>query len=372
MSDTTHVSHETWLRRATAWIISAVIHAIIVVILASLVLAVVQRPPLEAVVHFEPVGRPDDPSANSSGGSAPRIETTSNTSSSPSIAPLPSPSVDAAIGSTPAPDQSVVPTDATATDPALALLSEITTELSAQHAGRGDNPLIDGVSEGFKQMVGGIRGKGLDVVFVIDATNSMQGVITQAKERANDIIGVITGVLTKDGKPPHNIRFGVVAYKDYGDEYGIAAAKAIALTNDFDDVREFIDQIIVGGGGDTPEPIHEALKAATSKPMGWTRETRSIIVLIGDSPVHPGGRRDAVNQASGFAKRYRGVVNVIDVGTGHEAVLQDFADIAAAGKGSASLLASEDVFWEDLIISVFGKRFERDIRIIVERYAKYR
>jgi VWA domain-containing protein len=365
-------THDSWGRRAAAWIISAVIHALIVVVLASLVLVVVQQPPLEAVVRFEPVGRPDDPSAASSGGSAPRVETTSNTSSSPSVAPLPAPSVDAAIGSTPAPDQSVVPTDSTVTDPALALLAELTEELSAEHSGRGDNPLIDGVSEGFQQMVGGIRGRGLDVVFVIDATNSMEGVIAQAKERANDIIGVITGVLAKDGKPPHNIRFGVVAYKDYGDEYGIAAAKAIALTNDFDAVRDFIDQIIVGGGGDIPEPIHDALKAATSKKMGWTRKARSIIVLIGDSPVHPGGRRDAVNQSRGFVNKYLGVVNVIDVGTGHESVLQDFADIAMAGNGTASLLASEEAFWEDLVVSVFGKRFEQDVRIIVERYAKYR
>ncbi len=365
-------AQESWGRRAAAWIISTVIHALIVVLLASLVLAVVRQPPLEAVVRFEPVGRHDDPSADTSGGSAPRFETTSNTSSSPSVTPLPAPSVDAALGSTPAPDQSVVPTDSKVTDPALALLTELTEELAAEHTGQGDNPLIDGASEGFQQMVGGIRGKGLDVVFVIDATNSMEGVIAQAKERANDIIGVITGVLAKDGKPPHNIRFGVVAYKDYGDEYGIAAAKAIALTNDFDAVRDFIDQIIVGGGGDTPEPINEALKAAASRQMGWTRKARSIIVLIGDSPVHPGGRRDAVNQARGFVRSYLGTVNVIDVGTGHEAVLQDFDDIAAAGQGTASLLASEDVFWEDLVVSVFGKRFERDVRLIVERYAKYR
>ena len=363
---------ESLARRAAAWIISAVIHALIVVLLASLVLVVVQQPPLEAVVRFEPVGRPDDPNADSSGGSAPRAETVSNTASSPSVAPLPAPSVDTSLGSTPAPDQSVVPTDATATDPALALLTELTNELSAEHTGRGDNPLIDGASEGFQKMVGGIRGKGLDVVFVIDATNSMDGVIAQAKERANDIIGVITGVLAKDGKPPHNIRFGVVAYKDYGDEYGVAAAKAIALTNDFDAVRHFIDQIIVGGGGDTPEPIHEALKAATSKPMGWTRKGMSIIVLIGDSPVHPGGRRDALNQARGFVNKYLGTVNVIDVGTGHQSVLQDFADIAKAGNGTASRLASEDAFWEDLIVSVFGQRFEQDVRLIVERYAKYR
>jgi Mg-chelatase subunit ChlD len=361
-----------WGRRATAWIISSVIHALIVILLASLVLAVAQTPPLEALVSFEPVGRPDDPSADSSGGSAPRVETTSQSDSSPSVAPMPAPSVDATLGATPAPDQSVVPIDPAVSDPALALMAELTEELDAQHTGRGDNPLIDGSSEGFQQMLGGIRGRGLDVVFVIDATNSMQGIMNQAKERIHDVIGVITGVLSKEGKPPRNVRFGVVAYKDYGDEYGLEAAKAIALTSDFESVRAFIDRVTVGGGGDDPEPIHVALKIATGKKMGWNRRAKSIIVLIGDSPVHPGGRDDALTGARLFKKQFEGTVNVIDVGADREVVLADLQDIAKAGNGTASLLANEEAFWEDQVVSVFGKRFERDVRMIVERYANYR
>ncbi len=365
-------SADSWGQRAKAWGISAVLHALIVALLASLVLAVAQPRPLEALITFEPVGRPNDASADSSGGSAPRVEATGETSSSPSVAPMPAPSVDSSLGSTPAPDQSVVPTDPSMSDPALALLAELTDALSAEHTGRGDNPLIDGSSEGFQQRVGGIRGRGLDVVFVIDATNSMAGIIGQAKERVNDVIGVITGVLAKDGKPPTNVRFGVVAYKDYGDEYGIAAARALALTHEFQSVREFIDRISAGGGGDIPEPIHEALKIATGKKMGWKRSATSIIVLIGDSPVHPGGRKDAIAQARRFKKRFAGTVNVIDVGTDHKVVLGDFQDIADAGGGTASLLTSEQAFWESLIVSVFGKRFEQDVQTIVERYADYR
>ncbi len=366
-----HVT-DSWGQRAKAWGISAVVHALIVLLLASLVLAVAQPPPIEAVVSFEPVGRPDDPSTSSSGGSAPRVEATSDSAASPSTAPMPAPSVDASLGSTPAPDQSVLPTDPAMSDPALALLVELTEQLSAEHTGRGDNPLIDGSSEGFQQMVGGIRGRGLDVVFVIDATNSMSGIIGQAKERVHDVIGVITGVLSKDGLPPRNVRFGVVAYKDYGDEYGIAAAKALALTHEFESVREFIDRITASGGGDIPEPIHEALKIATERKMGWKRSATSIIVLIGDSPVHPGGRNEAIAEARGFRKRFAGTVNVIDVGTDRKVVLGDFQEIAEAGGGTASLLASEKAFWENLIVSVFGKRFERDVQTIVERYADYR
>lgn len=361
-----------WVQRVSAWVISAVIHGLIVVLLASLVLAAAREPVIEAVVRLEPVGRPDDPSAGSAGGSAPRAQTTGATTSSPQVAPLPAPPVDADIGSSPSPKQAVVPTDPTATDPALELLSELTLAASAQHTGRGDNPLIDGSSEGFQRMIGGIRGRGLDVVFVIDATGSMGGIMDQAKQRMHDIIGVITGVLAKDGKPPRNVRFGVVAFKDYGDDYGLNATRGLALTHDYQAVRDFIDRVAVGGGGDEPEPIHEALAAATGRKMGWRRSARNIIVLIGDAPVHPGGRAQAVREARSFARRYAGTVNAIDVNTERNQVLGDFTDIARAAGGNATLLGSEEAFWEDLVVSVFGKRFERDVRAIVERYADYR
>lgn len=358
--------------RVSAWVVSLVIHGLLLVLLATLVLSAAHEPVIEAVVHLEPVGRPDDPDAQSAGGSAPRVEKTSATSSSPSVAPLPAPALDAATGSTPAPDESVSQTDPNATDPALALLTELTEAVSAQHAGRGDNPLVDGTSEGFQQMLGGIRGRGLDVVFVIDATDSMHDIMRQSKERMHDVIGVITGVLASGGRPPRNVRFGVVAFKDYGDDYGLNAAKALPLTNDYPAVREFIDGLQTGGGGDDPEPIHEALAVAIDREMGWRRQAKSLIVLIGDAPVHPSGRRDAVEAARRFVGQYAGTLSVIDVGTDRDGVLSDFNAIARAGGGSATMLAGEDVFWEDLVITVFGRRFERDVRTIVERYAKTR
>lgn len=361
-----------WGERVSAWAVSLVVHGLLLALLAMLVLSAAPEPAIEAVVHLEPVGRPDDPNAQSAGGSAPRVEQTSATSSSPAVAPLPAPALDAATGSTPAPDDSLSKTDPDATDPALALLSELTEALSAQHTGRGDNPLVDGTSEGFQQMLGGIRGRGLDVVFVIDATESMRDIMQQSKERMNDVIGVITGVLASEGKPPRNIRFGVVAFKDYGDEYGLSAAKALKLTNDFPAVRDFIDHIQTGGGGDGPEPIHEALAIAIDKEMGWRPKAASIIVLIGDAPVHPSGLRDAVEAGKRFVSRYSGTLSVIDVGTDRAGVLGDFDAIALAGGGTATLLGSEDEFWEDMVITVFGRRFERDVKTIVERYAKNR
>lgn len=358
--------------RFSAWAVSLIVHGLLLVLLTMVVLSAAREPVIEAVVQLEPVGRPDDPDAQSAGGSAPRVEKTSATATSPAVAPLPAPALDAAAGSSPAPEESLSKTDPDVTDPALALLTELTEAVSAQHTGRGDNPLVDGTSEGFQQMLGGIRGRGLDVVFVIDATESMRDIMRQSKERMNDVIGVITGVLASDGNPPRNIRFGVVAFKDYGDEYGLSAAKALKLTNDFPAVRDFIDHIQTGGGGDEPEPIHEALAIAISSEMGWRRQAASIIVLIGDAPVHPSGLRDAVEAGKRFVGRYNGTLSVIDVGTERAGVLGDFDVIAKAGGGTATLLGDGDEFWEDLVITVFGRRFERDVKTIVERYAKTR
>lgn len=358
--------------RMSAWAVSLILHGLLLALLAMIVLSAAREPVVEAVVHLEPVGLPDDPNAQSAGGSAPRIEKTSATASSPAVAPLPAPSLDAAAGSTPAPDDSLTRTDPDVTDPALALLTELTDAASAQFSGRGDNPLADGTSPGFQQELGGIRGRGLDVVFVIDATESMRDIMQQSKERMNDVIGVITGVLASDGQPPRNIRFGVVAFKDYGDEYGLSAAKALKLTNDFPAVRDFIDHIQTGGGGDDPEPIHEALAIAIDKQMGWRRGAKNIIVLIGDAPVHPSGLRDAVQAGKLFGSRYDGTLSVIDVGTNRAGVLGDFDAIAKAGGGTATLLGQGDEFWQDLVITVFGRRFERDVKTIVERYAKTR
>ncbi len=367
MSDTAKSHHG---QQVGSWIVSFVVHGLIMLLLGFFVLAAVQEPVIEAVVQLEPVGRLDDPASESAGGSAPNAQNTSQTTSSPTTAPLPAPDLASTVGAQPTPESFAELSDPSATDPALALLSELRTEMSAQHSGQGDNPLIDGTSPGFQEMIGGIQGRGLDVVFVIDATESMAGIMQQAKERMHDVIGVITGVLTKDGQPPRNIRFGVVAFKDYGDDYGLDAVKVLTLTNDFVEVRTFIDELHTSGGGDEPEPIHEALAVAIDKRMGWRNRAKNIIVLIGDAPVHPGGRSDVGKAARLFVSKYNGTINVIDVATDRNSVLGDFTAIAKEGQGTATLLANQDAFWEDLVVSIFGTRFERDVRTIVERYAK--
>lgn len=230
----------------------------------------------------------------------------------------------------------------------------------------GGSAILRGTSSGFGKYIGDLRGRGLDVVLVIDATESMSPYIGQAKKRLHEIMNVVHGLVPKT-------RIGVVAYKDYGDDFGPKAVKSLPLSDDVGKARAFINDIIASGGGDFPEPINRALAVATNnKTMNWRSGSRKrVIILVGDSSCHSSGRKKALKYARTFAKKYGGTVNVIDVGGENRETLQpDLNAIAKAGQGSAFLLTDRDAFWRHLIVSVFGERFRNDVEIILKRFSE--
>lgn len=255
-------------------------------------------------------------------------------------------------------------------------------------AGSGTGP---GTGTGFGPGLGGVldemRTKGLDVVFVIDATNSMESYIEQSKDRLRDIVAVVNGLVSgakvDDGVVGKSgVRFGIVAFKDYGDEYGPETTRALPLTSDVAVLQKMLKSIVAGGGADEPEPHDEALKAATSSKMGWSRQRKSVIVMVTDATSHSLTRALAVNEARGFVKSFAGQINVIDTGgvipregapqpTGpRKSVRADLQVIAQEGGGSAFLLQDDQAFWRHLIVSIFGQRFEQDIQQIIDTYVK--
>src|SRR5882762_3522258 len=66
----------------------------------------------------------------------------------------------------------------------------------------------------------------LEMVFVIDTTGSMGGLIEGAKQR---VWGIVNEVMQSPSHPAVSI--GLVAYRDHGDEY---VTKVLPLTNDLD------------------------------------------------------------------------------------------------------------------------------------------
>src|SRR5437762_10315529 len=84
----------------------------------------------------------------------------------------------------------------------------------------------------------------VEVVFCLDTTGSMGGLIDAAKKKIWTISNQIAG-----GKPTPHVKVGLVAFRDRGDEY---ITKVFDLTDDLDAVYANLMGFRADGGGDEP------------------------------------------------------------------------------------------------------------------------
>jgi Mg-chelatase subunit ChlD len=119
----------------------------------------------------------------------------------------------------------------------------------------------------------------VEVVFCLDTTGSMGGLIQGAKDKIWSICNQIAG-----GKPTPDLKVGLVAYRDKGDAY---VTKVYDLTDDLDAVHGHLRTFQAQGGGDAPESVNQALDDAVNK-VKWSadKKTLRIIFLVGDAPPH--------------------------------------------------------------------------------------
>ena len=119
----------------------------------------------------------------------------------------------------------------------------------------------------------------IEVCFVLDTTSSMTGLIEGAKQKiwaiANQFISA---------KPAPELKFGLVAFRDRGDEYVV---RSTPLTDDIDSIYAKLREFRAEGGGDLPESVNEGLDAAVRE-MSWSTDggVLKIIFLVGDAPPH--------------------------------------------------------------------------------------
>lgn len=119
----------------------------------------------------------------------------------------------------------------------------------------------------------------VDLVFVLDTTGSMGGLLEGAKRKIWSIANEVAR-----GKPTPDIRVGLVAYRDKKDAY---VTQETDLTDDLDGIYKVLKGFTAGGGGDGPEHVNAGLKAAIET-MSWSKEKDAlrIIFLVGDAPPH--------------------------------------------------------------------------------------
>lgn len=174
----------------------------------------------------------------------------------------------------------------------------------------------------------------LEMVFVLDTTGSMGGLLEGAKQR---IWGIINDVMQKQSRP--RVRVGLVAYRDIGDDY---VTKITSITEDLDLVYTNLMDYQAGGGGDEPENVRKALAEGVRK-AGWAQTKKGlaqIVFLVGDAPPQNYNQEPDVLTTTAEAVRKNMIVNTIQCGaiSGTKEIWQN---IALRGEGKYFAIAQD-------------------------------
>ena len=167
----------------------------------------------------------------------------------------------------------------------------------------------------------------VEMVFVLDTTGSMGGMLQSAKDTIWSIVDSLASQ-----KPRPEIRIGFVAFRDRGDDY---VTLRTPLSADLDAAYASLLALEAGGGGDGPESVNQGLHEAITQ-MDWSEDGRvyRAIFVVGDAPPHMDYEQDVPYSVSlAEARQRRIVVSAIRCGSDPETGLV-FSELAALGKGS--------------------------------------
>jgi len=119
----------------------------------------------------------------------------------------------------------------------------------------------------------------MDLAFCIDTTGSMQGELDVVKNKMKELVAKLSST-----KPVPDIRVGLVAFRDRGDQY---VTKVFQFTEDIDKIVKDISNLEAGGGGDGPEAVNQALHSAITD-LNWdgSNKATKVMFLIGDAGPH--------------------------------------------------------------------------------------
>ena len=166
----------------------------------------------------------------------------------------------------------------------------------------------------------------VEVAFVLDTTGSMGPLIEGAKRK---IWSIATAIL--DANPDAEIRMGLVAYRDIGDDY---VTKKFDLTTDIQDLYANLLELQARGGGDWPESVNEALEVGGHQAaLDAGADTCRIMFLVGDAPPHMDYAQDTKYPDVIRMAVDRGIiVNAVQAGDARDTV-RVWREIAQMGNG---------------------------------------
>ena len=116
----------------------------------------------------------------------------------------------------------------------------------------------------------------IDLMFVLDTTGSMGGLIQGAKTK----IWRIVNDVMQEQRCGADVRVGLIGYRDKEDEY---VTRKVNLNQDLDEVYAELMAFKAAGGGDEPEHVRLALHEAVND-MNWRPNSKKVVFLVGDAP----------------------------------------------------------------------------------------
>ncbi len=167
----------------------------------------------------------------------------------------------------------------------------------------------------------------IEVVFILDTTSSMSGLIQAAREK---IWSIATTMASAQENP--DIKMGLVAFRDRGDAY---ITRVYDLSEDLDSMYASLMDFRAEGGGDGPESVNQALHDAIHK-VSWSQDGNvyRVAFLVGDAPPHMDYHNDVKYPVTLAAAKRKGiVVNTIQSGQ-HQYTRPAWQQIAALGHGN--------------------------------------
>ncbi|KAG9123423.1 hypothetical protein FRC07_014957 [Ceratobasidium sp. 392] len=124
---------------------------------------------------------------------------------------------------------------------------------------------------------------GLDILFLLDATSSMQTYIDQVRDNVQKMCDSLAG----SGKwPAGSPRFGFVTFRDHPPQEPNFLTRVYPFDSDVDAIKSNLSRVVAAGGGDGPEAQCDALAEAIGSKVSWKKDATRIVVLITDSPPH--------------------------------------------------------------------------------------
>ena len=124
--------------------------------------------------------------------------------------------------------------------------------------------------------------EGSEIVFLVDKTSSMADDIAEVKQNINEIIDCL----------PEGVRLGAATYGDNREDDPEDWYDRTELTEDYEEIRTYVNAITVIGGGDLPESVYDALWKTLDE-MPWKDcKAPDLIIVMADAPPKEGADTD--------------------------------------------------------------------------------